>query len=77
MLPENSVYGPWPASGEIDIMEHVNYETSFKGSLHYGSSLAVGQHSMTGGRLSGFINQIVDLTANYSHSCCNTTNMKH
>lgn len=26
MLPQNSVYGTWPASGEIDIMEHVGYK---------------------------------------------------
>jgi beta-glucanase (GH16 family) len=25
MMPENSVYGGWPQSGEIDIMEHVGY----------------------------------------------------
>jgi beta-glucanase (GH16 family) len=26
MLPENSEYGGWPASGEIDLMEHVGHE---------------------------------------------------
>ena len=26
MLPEENRYGGWPASGEIDIMEHVGYE---------------------------------------------------
>ncbi len=26
MLPVNNTYGPWPASGEIDIMEYVGYE---------------------------------------------------
>ena len=26
MLPTQSVYGAWPASGEIDIMEHVGYD---------------------------------------------------
>jgi len=26
MLPTNSAYGGWPASGEIDIMEHVGYD---------------------------------------------------
>ncbi|WP_313515970.1 glycoside hydrolase family 16 protein [Sphingobacterium sp.] len=26
MLPTDWAYGPWPASGEIDILEHVGYE---------------------------------------------------
>lgn len=26
MMPQNSVYGGWPNSGEIDIMEHVGYD---------------------------------------------------
>ena len=26
MMPTNSVYGGWPSSGEIDIMEHVGYD---------------------------------------------------
>jgi beta-glucanase (GH16 family) len=26
MLPTDKVYGDWPASGEIDIMEHVGYD---------------------------------------------------
>lgn len=26
MMPEKSIYGDWPRSGEIDIMEHVGYE---------------------------------------------------
>ena len=26
MLPTESVYGVWPNSGEIDIMEHVGYD---------------------------------------------------
>lgn len=35
MMPENSVYGGWPASGEIDIMEAVGYrpDTIF-GTVH-------------------------------------------
>ena len=28
MLHSNSVYGNWPASGEIDIMEHVGYDVN-------------------------------------------------
>jgi beta-glucanase (GH16 family) len=35
MLPTDWAYGGWPASGEIDIMEHVGYlPDSLYGSLH-------------------------------------------
>jgi len=35
MLPEDNVYGGWPRSGEIDIMEHVGYEpTALYGTVH-------------------------------------------
>lgn len=35
MLPTNWKYGSWPASGEIDIMEHVGYEPdSIYGTVH-------------------------------------------
>lgn len=45
MMPTNSVYGEWPRSGEIDIVEAVNLKTtdadgnvenSVYGTLHYG-----------------------------------------
>ncbi|MFT6101285.1 MAG: beta-glucanase (GH16 family) [Arenicella sp.] len=40
MLPTDSVYGGWPSSGEIDIMEAVNLGTGAPneifGTLHYG-----------------------------------------
>lgn len=38
MLPTNSPYGTWAASGEIDIMESVNYADRIYGTLHYGST---------------------------------------
>jgi beta-glucanase (GH16 family) len=35
MLPTEKTYGGWPASGEIDIMEHVGYEPdSVYGTVH-------------------------------------------
>jgi beta-glucanase (GH16 family) len=35
MLPENNIYGGWPASGEIDIMEHVGYDPGVvHGTVH-------------------------------------------
>lgn len=44
MLPEESpercsgcgVYGGWPASGEIDILEAVNDMYTMYGTIHYG-----------------------------------------
>ena len=37
MLPQNNVYGGWPRSGEIDIMELVGHEANkVYGTLHYG-----------------------------------------
>lgn len=56
MLPEDSVYGGWAASGEIDIMEAVNLgepcdvcptglETRVLGTLHYGGSAPDNTHS--------------------------------
>jgi len=35
MLPTDSVYGMWPKSGEIDIMEHVGHDTgNVHGTVH-------------------------------------------
>lgn len=35
MMPTNFTYGNWPASGEIDIMEHVGYDPSvIHGTIH-------------------------------------------
>jgi beta-glucanase (GH16 family) len=34
MMPENSTYGGWPKSGEIDIMEHVNNEDVIHQTIH-------------------------------------------
>lgn len=37
MLPTESVYGGWPKSGEIDIMEYVGHEPwKVFGTIHYG-----------------------------------------
>ena len=50
MLPTNSPYGTWAASGEIDIMESVNYADQIYGTLHYGNTWPNNQHD--GPRLS-------------------------
>jgi len=46
MLPTDWVYGGWPASGEIDIMEVLGNEPNkLYGTIHYGSSPATHQQS--------------------------------
>ncbi|MBU2869595.1 family 16 glycosylhydrolase [Colwellia sp. E2M01] len=54
MMPTDAVYGGWPHSGEIDIMEAVNLkvadedgaiESSIWGTLHYGESWPDNSHS--------------------------------
>ncbi len=34
MMPEKSIYGAWPKSGEIDIMEQLNFDTFFYETVH-------------------------------------------
>ncbi len=34
MMPEHSVYGGWPNSGEIDIMEHLNSDSNIYQTVH-------------------------------------------
>ena len=47
MLPTDNVYGTWPASGEIDIMELVGHESNVvHGTLHYGGIYP--HHTYTG-----------------------------
>jgi beta-glucanase (GH16 family) len=39
MMPTDNVYGTWPSSGEIDIMEYLGHETNKTyGTCHYGNS---------------------------------------
>lgn len=38
MLPTGSPYGGWAASGEIDIMESVNFADTIYGTIHHGSN---------------------------------------
>ncbi|MEM1072186.1 MAG: family 16 glycosylhydrolase [Planctomycetota bacterium] len=46
MLASNSPYGNWPFSGEIDIMESVNFADRIYGTIHYGGPNSV----QTGGQ---------------------------
>src|SRR5690554_5922690 len=34
MMPQNSQYGGWPDSGEIDVMEHLNFDSYVYQTLH-------------------------------------------
>lgn len=36
LMPEESVYGGWPRSGEIDVMEHLNNDSIFYQTVHSG-----------------------------------------
>lgn len=51
MLPDNSPYGGWAASGEIDIMESVNAMTTIHGTIHYGGQWP--NNTSSGGTFSG------------------------
>jgi len=46
---ECGAFGPWPASGEIDIVEQVNTDTEVLGTIHYADRL--GFHQYQGGSL--------------------------
>lgn len=37
LLPTNSPYGTWAASGEIDVMESVNFADRIYGTIHHGA----------------------------------------
>lgn len=45
LMPVSSVYGQWPKSGEIDIMEHVGYEPE---KIHYAAHTHDTKTSKTG-----------------------------
>jgi beta-glucanase (GH16 family) len=45
MMPTDSVYGGWAASGEIDIMETKNDTTYVGGTIHYGGGWPNNQYS--------------------------------
>ena len=34
MMPQDAVYGGWPHSGEIDIMEHLNFDNNIHHAVH-------------------------------------------
>jgi len=49
MMPQNSLFGMWAASGEIDIMEYRGDNDSvIQGSIHYGGSWPNMQYSGSG-----------------------------
>ncbi|WP_337881354.1 family 16 glycosylhydrolase [Rheinheimera sp.] len=69
MMPTESVYGDWPRSGEIDIMEAVNLkvkdgtglvESNVHGTLHYGKPWPANQSSGKSYQLPGGANPADD-----------------
>ncbi len=45
MMPTNDVYGGWPQSGEIDIMEMIGHDTqTVYGTIHYGHKWPNNKH---------------------------------
>lgn len=47
LIPNNSPYGQWPSSGEIDIMETSDNMNFMDATIHFGNDKV---HGMTGGR---------------------------
>lgn len=47
LMPEKSVYGGWPKSGEIDIMEHLNFDSFVYQTVHNEFLLNQGGKSTT------------------------------
>jgi beta-glucanase (GH16 family) len=72
MFPRDSVYGPWAASGELDVMENIGAETQIiYGNLAYGGPPPGEFHSMgpkyafpTGTGADGFHTYLVEWTTN-------------
>lgn len=60
MLPTNSPYGGWSASGEIDIMESVNFADTVYGNIYFGGEFPRQQNSP------GELNDGTDLGADFN-----------
>lgn len=77
MLPSDEHYGPWAASGEIDIMEAINLgaacedceggiENRVHGTLHYGGKWPLNKHSGTETVLPGAIDDFYTYAVEWS-----------
>jgi len=65
MMPQFSVYGGWPASGEIDIYEGRGQSPwGIQSTIHYGGLPCCDKHRYTG---SGIIYQDKDTTADFNN----------
>ena len=60
MMPNNNVYGAWPRSGEIDIMEHVGYDPTM-------ISYAVHTYNKNGSKGNNWFYHINDNVENTFH----------
>lgn len=59
MMPTDAVYGGWPGSGEIDIMELIGHQPEVvHGTIHYGPphTFSGGSYTMSGGNFSDDFN---------------------
>lgn len=59
MMPTDAVYGGWPGSGEIDIMELVGHQPNVvHGTIHYGPphTFSGGSHTLSSGNFSDDFN---------------------
>lgn len=68
MLGSNITQVGWPASGEIDVMEHVNTDSDVHGTVHWqadnGSYASYGGHTNAGG-VTGYHLYTVEWDANF------------
>lgn len=72
MMPEDSVYGGWAASGEIDVMENIGtIPTNVLGTIHYGGaypnqaqSSGPSYNFLPGDSVTNFHNYLLDWTTN-------------
>lgn len=72
MMPENSVYGGWAASGEIDVMENIGTNpTNVFGTIHFGGaypnqaqSYGPSYNFLPGDSVTNFHNYLLEWTTN-------------
>ena len=72
MMPEDSVYGGWAASGEIDVMENIGtVPTNVLGTIHFGGAYPKQAQSygpscnfLPGDSVTNFHNYLLDWTTN-------------
>jgi beta-glucanase (GH16 family) len=70
MMPQDPVYGGWPASGEIDVLENKGQQPNLvQGTIHFGSSSSRASATKTynlpgGGSVTNFHTYLIEWTTN-------------